>query len=70
MRILSVLITVCVVNPYLLIVFILGIGLTWTLVSSVIFPMIEAQKVEQIWFGPINQTVSQMISGLTTLRGY
>lgn len=58
MRIISVLITVCIVNPYLLIVFAIGIFLTMSIASFAIFPMIEAQKIEQVWFGPINQTVN------------
>ena len=33
-------------------------------------PMIESQRFDQLFYGPINQTFSMVINGMVTLRSY
>lgn len=70
LRTVSVFITICIVNPYLFIVIFIGSLYMVYITKQGIPPMIDCQKYEQIFYGPINTTLSMQISGLATLRSY
>ena len=58
------------VNPYLLIVAVFGVAYMIYTVKIGIPPMIESQRFDQLFYGPINQTFSMVINGMVTLRSY
>lgn len=70
LRIVSVCITVIIVNPYLLAVGAVALTYCVYIYSIGIKPMIECQRFDQIFYGPINSSISLSINGLVTLRSY
>ena len=70
MRTISVFITIGIVNPYLFVVIAIGLAYMIYLTKKGIPPMIDCQKYEQVFYGPINTTLAMQISGLATLRSY
>ena len=57
-------------NPYLIIVAFFGVVYMIYTVKIGIPPMIESQRFDQLFYGPINQTFSMVINGMVTLRSY
>jgi ABC-type multidrug transport system fused ATPase/permease subunit len=70
MRAISVFITISIINPYLFIIIGLALAYMIYVTKQGIRPMIDSQKFEQIFYGPINTTLSMQISGISTLRAY
>jgi len=70
MRSITVIITVSIVNPWLLIVAAIGAVYMVYVVNKGIPPMIDAQRFDQLFYGPINSTFAMIINGLVTLRAY
>jgi ABC-type multidrug transport system fused ATPase/permease subunit len=70
MRSITVIITVSIVNPWLLIVAAIGAVYMVYVVNKGIPPMIDAQRFDQMFYGPINSTFAMIINGLVTLRAY
>lgn len=70
MRTLTVVITVAVVSPYILIVALPGVLYMRYIYNTGIDPMIAAQRFDQIFVGPINSTFNSSIQGMVTLRSY
>lgn len=54
LRIISVCITVIVVNPYLLIVGVLAFACCYYIYRTGTRPMIECKRFDQIFYGPLN----------------
>lgn len=54
LRTLSVVISVSIINPYLIAVGFIGLLYMMKIVKTGIAPMIEAQKLDMIFYGPIN----------------
>lgn len=69
-RVISVVIAVSVVNPYLLIAVFFGVIIMLYYYKTGVGPMIESQKLDAIQQGPINQTYTTVMNGLITLRSY
>lgn len=70
LRILSVAITVAVIQPILFVV--AGIAscyIRWCYKTGV-GPMVEAQRFDQQFYGPINSLLGTTVNGLVTLRSY
>jgi len=70
MRSLTVVVTVSMVNPWLLIVVAVSLVYMYYITSLGIKPMVDSQRFDQQFTGPINTTFSMVISGMTTLRSY
>ena len=70
MRAVSVVISVSIVNPWLLIPAAIGVVLSYHITKTGLAPMIEAQRFDQLFHGPINQTLSMVTNGLVTFRAY
>ena len=70
LRIFSVAISVIVVNPYLILVGAVALSYCTYIYKIGIKPMIECQRFDQIFYGPINSSISLSINGLVTLRSY
>ena len=66
----SVVISVAIVNPYILIVAIIGIIYMSYVVRTAMPTMVDAQRFDQQFFGPINTQLTTVVNGLTTFRGY
>lgn len=70
LRIFSVCINVIIVNPYLIPVGMVALGYCVYIYKTGIRPMIECQRFDQLFYGPINSAISLSINGLVTLRSY
>jgi ATP-binding cassette subfamily C (CFTR/MRP) protein 4 len=70
LRAITVAITVSIVIPYLLVVVFLGASYMWYVAKMGIPPMIDSQRLDNVFFGPINTTFTTVVNGLVTLRGY
>ena len=70
LRIITVCITVIIVNPYLLLVGAVALSYCVYIYKIGIKPMIECQRFDQIFYGPINSSIALSINGLVTLRSY
>lgn len=70
LRIVSVVFSVSIVNPYLLIVGAVALVYINYVYKTSIKAMIECQRFDQIFYGPINSLMSISINGLVTLRSY
>lgn len=70
LRTISVVIAVAIVNPWLIIPAFTGLFYMLYVTKRGIKPMIESQRFDFLYFGPINQTFTMMISGLVTFRAY
>lgn len=70
LRTISVVITVAVVNPWIIIPSFIGLFYMLYVTKRGIKPMIESQRFDFLYYGPINQTFTMMISGLVTFRAY
>lgn len=70
LRTASVVIAVSIINPYLLVLAVICLVMMILIVNYGIAPMVESQKFNQMFFGPINQTFTMVINGLVSLRAY
>ena len=70
MRSFSVVITIAILNPYLIIPAFFGLLYMVYIGRTGIKAMHEAQRLDFLQQGPINQTYAMVISGLITLRAY
>ena len=61
MRTITVVITVAVVSPYILVVALPGVLYMRYIYNTGINPMIAAQRFDQIFVGPINSTFNSSI---------
>lgn len=70
LRIISVAIVVATIQPYLFIVgAIASYFIRWCYKNGV-GPMIEAQRFDMQFYGPINSVLSTTVNGLVTMRSY
>jgi ATP-binding cassette subfamily C (CFTR/MRP) protein 4 len=69
-RIISVLIAVSVVNPYISIMVLFVFIACGLLAKKVLPSMIESQRMDTIYRGPIHTSFAMVVSGLITLRAY
>ena len=67
-RAFSVMITVCVFNPYMLIGAFLCLILMVLVVKAGAQSMIEGQRLDSMSRGPIHNTFAMILNGLVTLR--
>mmetsp|Transcript_19142 Transcript_19142/g.32631 ORF Transcript_19142/g.32631 Transcript_19142/m.32631 type:complete len:690 (+) Transcript_19142:1244-3313(+) len=70
LRTLSVVIVVSIVNPLLIVIALGCLYYMWATTQRGVGPMIEAQRFEQMYQGPINQSLTTVIQGMVTLRSY
>jgi ABC-type multidrug transport system fused ATPase/permease subunit len=70
LRSITVVITVSIVNPWLLIPAVIGLTYMISTVKKGIPPMIDAQRFDQKFYGPINSTFAMVINGMVSLRAY
>lgn len=69
-RTISVVISIAIVNPYLLIPTALGtVYMIWVCKTG-LKSMLESQRLDFLQQGPINQTYSMVVNGLVTFRAY
>ena len=61
LRAVSVIITVSIINPYLLIFAAFGLAYMLYVTKLALRSMVDAQRFEQMFYGPINQTLSMVI---------
>ena len=66
----SVIITVAIINPFLLIPAAIGFAVMLRITKGAMKCMIESSRFELMAYGPINTTFTGIISGLVTFRGY
>ena len=66
----TVVITVIFVNPWLVIPSIFSFVYMISVSKKGLKPMIEAQRLDLLYYSPINQTFTMMINGLVTFRSY
>lgn len=70
LRTVSVVITIAIVNPWLVIPALLGsVYMVWVCKTG-IKAMLESQRIDFLQQGPINQTYTMVINGLVTFRAY
>ena len=69
-RILSVLIVISAVNPWLLLVAAFVFVCVYYMMKHVVTTMIETQRLDSIYRSPVNTIFSQMIGGMITMRAY
>lgn len=70
LRTIMVIISVSTVNPFLILIALVGLMYMVWLVRKATRPMIDAQRFDMAFYGPINQTFSMAINGLVSLRSY
>ena len=70
LRVLTVIISISIVNPWLLIFAAIAIVMMIRVYRLGVTAMIDAQRLDQRFFGPINTTFTMVITGLVTFRAY
>ena len=70
LRAVTVVITVIIVNPWLVIPSVCSLMYMIWVSKKGLKPMIEAQRLDLFYYSPINQTFTMMINGLVTFRSY
>lgn len=70
LRTITVIITVAILNPYVFIAAFFAILYIIWAVKKALKPMVESQRFDFLYYGPINSTFTMMISGLVTFRSY
>ena len=70
LRALSVVITIAILNPYLIIPALLGLTYMIYISKTGLKSMLESQRLDFLQQGPINQTYTMAITGLITFRAY
>ena len=69
-RVITVIITVSIVNPWISIVSLFVIVTCGLLAKKVLPSMIESQRMDTIYRGPVHTSFAMVVSGLITLRAY
>jgi ABC-type multidrug transport system fused ATPase/permease subunit len=70
LRTFSVVAACVAINYWLAIPLLFGCIAIYRITDLGLAPMIEAQRHEQISYGPINSTMNMLVSGIVTLRSY
>jgi ATP-binding cassette, subfamily C (CFTR/MRP), member 4 len=69
-RVIAVLITVSVVNPWISLVTLFVLVCCGLLSKHVLPAMIESQRMDTLYRGPVHTSFAMVVSGLITLRAY
>lgn len=69
-RAISVFIMISIVNPWLLIGAFVALILMVLITKKAIRPLVETQRLDSIYRGPIHSTFAMIVDGLVTLRAY
>jgi len=66
----TVIIVVSIVNPWLAIAALFTVVVSGYMWKMAINPMIESQRLDTIYRGPVHTTFAMVVNGLITLRAY
>jgi len=69
-RIIAVLIVVSIVNPWIALVTLFVLVACSYLAKIALPPMIESQRMDTIYRGPVHTSFAMVVNGLITLRAY
>ena len=69
-RTLTVFSIICVIQPYMLIIIAIAVMLMYCVFRWATTAMIQAQRTDSLFRGPINTGISNLVSGLVSLRAY
>ena len=70
LRAASVVISVAIVNQWILIIALIAIFYMIYVVKTAMSTMVDAQRFDQQFFGPINTSLTTIVNGQVTFRGY
>jgi ABC-type multidrug transport system fused ATPase/permease subunit len=69
-RSLTVMIVVIIINPWLAFVIALVVFLMYLVFKSLVGVMVESQRMDSIYRGPINSSFTNLVNGLVSVRTY
>ena len=69
-RSLTVMIVVIIINPWLTFVIALVVFFMYLVFKSLVGVMVESQRMDSIYRGPINSSFTNLVNGLVSVRTY